>query len=214
MFDNMGGLVIMMRLLMFIVLLVTLANLTSADQNTDLAMGKVFPKKAVLTDDQPSSAVFTSDRPAPSGGAPADDQIAVKNIVVPDQPAQPTTRANPAPNPLPDVNSVTNDRPAMVTPKQGSKDDSNTLPKELTENPCDVPNTLGYGIGIDDILTINVVRPEPILMEVTVSPDGTISFPYIGTMMVKGKTLDDLQAEMTKKLGEGYMKYPVLRVAL
>jgi protein involved in polysaccharide export with SLBB domain len=87
-------------------------------------------------------------------------------------------------------------------------------PKEISEDPCEVPNPTGYAIGVADILTVNVVRPEPLLMEVTVSPDGTISFPYIGTIVAKGKTLDEVQAEMTKKLGEGYMKYPVLSVTL
>ena len=87
-------------------------------------------------------------------------------------------------------------------------------PREINENPCDVPNPSGYAIGIADVLTVNVVRPEPLLMEVTVSPDGTISFPYIGTVVVKGKTLDDVQNEMTKKLGEGYMRYPVMSVTL
>jgi protein involved in polysaccharide export with SLBB domain len=103
--------------------------------------------------------------------------------------------------PLSGVNSV-NDGPVVVAPK------------EISEDPCEVPNPTGYAIGVADILTVNVVRPEPLLMEVTVSPDGTISFPYIGTVVVKGKTLDDVQAEMTKKLGEGYMKYPVLSVTL
>jgi protein involved in polysaccharide export with SLBB domain len=100
------------------------------------------------------------------------------------------------------ANQVTNDGPVVVSTQ------------EFNEEPCIVPNPTGYAIGVADILTINVVRPEPLLMEVTVSPDGTISFPYIGTVVVKGKTLDDVQNEMTKKLGEGYMKYPVLSVTL
>jgi len=101
-----------------------------------------------------------------------------------------------------EVAPVTTDGPVIVAPQQ------------ISEEPCIVPNPTGYGIGVADILTVNVVRPEPLLMEVKVSPDGTISFPYIGTVVVKGKTLDDVQNEMTKKLGEGYMKYPVLSVTL
>jgi protein involved in polysaccharide export with SLBB domain len=100
------------------------------------------------------------------------------------------------------TNPVINDGPVVVAPR------------EISEEPCIVPNPAGYAIGVADVLTINVVRPEPLLMESTVSPDGTISFPYIGTVVVKGKTLDDVQNEMTKKLGEGYMKYPVLSVTL
>ena len=100
------------------------------------------------------------------------------------------------------ANPVANDGPVVVAPQN------------LSEEPCIVPDPTGYAIGVADILTINVVRPEPLLMEVTVSPDGTISFPYIGTIIVKGKTIVDVQNEMTKKLGEGYMTYPVLSVTL
>jgi polysaccharide export outer membrane protein len=97
---------------------------------------------------------------------------------------------------------VTNDGPVVLAPQN------------LSEEPCVVPNPQGYAIGVGDMLVVNVVRPEQLLMDVTVSPDGTISFPYIGTVNVKGKTLDDVQNEMTKKLGEGYMKYPVMSVTL
>jgi protein involved in polysaccharide export with SLBB domain len=105
------------------------------------------------------------------------------------------------PKPLGNV-EVTNDGPIVVAPQN------------VSEEPCIVPDPTGYAIGVADLLTVNVVRPEPLLMDVTVSPDGTISFPYIGTVVVKGKTLDQVQSEMTKKLGEGYMKYPVLSVTL
>jgi polysaccharide export outer membrane protein len=115
--------------------------------------------------------------------------------------APPPVPANPEPT-KEETNPVSTDGPAVVAPR------------EINEDPCVVPNPLGYAIGVDDMLTVNVVRPEPLLMEVTVSPDGTISFPYIGTVVVKGKTLDEVQTEMTKKLGEGYMKYPVLSVTL
>lgn len=76
------------------------------------------------------------------------------------------------------------------------------------------PQTADYLVGIDDILVISVIRPETIDLTVTVSPDGSVTFPYIGMIMVKDKTLPQLQEEITNRLSEGYMKYPVVNVIL
>lgn len=71
-----------------------------------------------------------------------------------------------------------------------------------------------YLVGIDDILEIHVIRPESIDLTVTVSPDGSVTFPYIGVIVAKDKTLTALQSEITTRLAEGYMKYPVVNVIL
>ena len=84
---------------------------------------------------------------------------------------------------------------AAVTPE---------LPKESAE----------YSVGIDDILEIHVIRPEVIDLTVTVSPDGSVTFPYIGVIVAKDKTLTALQEEVTSRLAEGYMKYPVVNIIL
>ncbi len=71
-----------------------------------------------------------------------------------------------------------------------------------------------YTVGVDDILEVSVLQPDEILNEVTVSPDGYISFPYIGSIRVEGKTLPQIQKEIKTKLADGYMKYPVVYVVL
>jgi polysaccharide export outer membrane protein len=71
-----------------------------------------------------------------------------------------------------------------------------------------------YFIGIDDVLDISVMQPEKLSVTVTVSPDGTINFPYIGTVQAKNLTLLNLQDQIQKRLSEGYMKYPVVSVFL
>ena len=71
-----------------------------------------------------------------------------------------------------------------------------------------------YTVGPEDILEFTVLRPEVIQTLVTVAGDGTISLPYIGTVRAKGKTLGELQDEITETLGNGYMKYPVVTLAL
>lgn len=71
-----------------------------------------------------------------------------------------------------------------------------------------------YKVGVDDILDIAVLQPEHMTLTVTVSPDGSITFPYIGKVDVKGKTPSEIQDEIQKRLADGYLKYPVISVAL
>ncbi|MFA6281065.1 MAG: polysaccharide biosynthesis/export family protein [Candidatus Omnitrophota bacterium] len=71
-----------------------------------------------------------------------------------------------------------------------------------------------YKVGVDDILDVSILQPEKMELSVTVSPDGSITFPYIGNVMVKGMTLGAIQQEIQNRLADGYMKYPVISVSL
>ncbi len=71
-----------------------------------------------------------------------------------------------------------------------------------------------YTIGIDDVLDIHILKPETMYNSVTVAPDGTIVFPYIGSVKVKDRTIAQIQDEIQSRLADGYMKYPVVSVSL
>ena len=71
-----------------------------------------------------------------------------------------------------------------------------------------------YTVGIDDVMDISVLQPEKLLTSVVVSPDGAITFPYIGSVVVRGMTLSQVQQAIQDKLADGYMKYPVVSVSL
>jgi len=91
---------------------------------------------------------------------------------------------------------------------------SSTLTEPLASiQPVAIAHS-GYTIGADDMLDISVLQPEKMLITVTVSPDGTITFPYIGTVAIKGLTLEQAQNEIQSRLADGYMKYPVVSIAL
>jgi polysaccharide export outer membrane protein len=70
-----------------------------------------------------------------------------------------------------------------------------------------------YEVGVDDVLDINIIKPEPIASAAVVAPDGTITLPYIGNVQAKGQTLSKIQDEVQKRLA-GYMEYPVVSVSL
>ena len=71
-----------------------------------------------------------------------------------------------------------------------------------------------YTIGVADILEISVLQPDEILRVVNVAPDGTITFPYIGTIKVKGLSITQIQETIEGALSDGYMRYPVVVVSL
>lgn len=75
------------------------------------------------------------------------------------------------------------------------------------------PSTAEYRIGVDDVLDINVLQPEPLASAVTVSPDGTIVYPYIGSIKVQGLTLAEAQELVQRELS-GYLKYPIIAISL
>lgn len=59
-----------------------------------------------------------------------------------------------------------------------------------------------YTIHAGDILEISVWGEESLNRELRVLPDGSISFPLSGVISVAGKSLKEVQAELTKKLSE------------
>ena len=74
--------------------------------------------------------------------------------------------------------------------------------------------TQAYTVGVDDVLEIAVLQPEKIDQLVTVAPDGSINFPYIGNVPALGLSLGTLQENIQESLAKGYLKYPVVAVTL
>ncbi|RJO61674.1 hypothetical protein C4544_02120 [candidate division WS5 bacterium] len=71
-----------------------------------------------------------------------------------------------------------------------------------------------YKVGMNDSLLIKVLDHDELETITTVSSDGNINFPFIGTVHVKNMSLSEIEKEITKRLGEGYMKFPVVTVSL
>jgi polysaccharide export outer membrane protein len=70
-----------------------------------------------------------------------------------------------------------------------------------------------YLIGPGDVLSISVWEVEPLTRQITVLPDGKISFPLIGTLEVQGRTVNQLQGLLTEKISP-YVPEPVVSVAV
>lgn len=60
--------------------------------------------------------------------------------------------------------------------------------------------TPGYQLSPEDILIISVWKEKGLESEVLVRPDGRISFPLIGHLQAAGRTPEQVQAEIEKRL--------------
>lgn len=72
---------------------------------------------------------------------------------------------------------------------------------------------LSYTVGPGDVIEISVWRDESLNRNVTIPPDGIISFPLIGDINIKGMTVADIRTIVTQKL-DAYIQDAVVTVML
>lgn len=85
------------------------------------------------------------------------------------------------------------------------------------ETPVAAPSPVassGYTVGPADVLGIEIIEPDKIATRATVSPDGTITAPYIGQVSVAGLTANEIREIIEKRLADGYLKFPSVMVSL
>ncbi len=71
-----------------------------------------------------------------------------------------------------------------------------------------------YLVGVDDVLEIRVQGHTNLDTTSLVTSDGAITFPYIGSLVVKGMSLSGVEKEISKRLADGYIKHPVVSVKM
>ncbi len=71
-----------------------------------------------------------------------------------------------------------------------------------------------YLIGPEDILMVRVWDHDDLSREVTVSQTGVFSFPLIGQVRAGGRTAGEVEAAMTRRLADGYLKNPQVSVTV
>ncbi|MDR3427062.1 MULTISPECIES: polysaccharide biosynthesis/export family protein [Silvimonas] len=70
-----------------------------------------------------------------------------------------------------------------------------------------------YRLGTGDILKISVYDHPELEKEIQVSQEGTITYPMIGMVSVKGKTFSEAEAAIAKKLVDGdFIKKPNVNI--
>ncbi|MCB1877504.1 MAG: polysaccharide export protein [Chromatiales bacterium] len=72
-----------------------------------------------------------------------------------------------------------------------------------------------YSISAGDLISIIVFGEDDLSLErVRVAGDGTISFPLLGEVMVRGRTARQLEFDLTVRLADGYLRKPEVNVSV
>lgn len=71
-----------------------------------------------------------------------------------------------------------------------------------------------YVVGPQDVLAITVWDQPDLNNKFTIEADGSFTFPMIGRVQAGGLTLRQVEAELRKRLSDGYFKNPQLTVAV
>ena len=71
----------------------------------------------------------------------------------------------------------------------------------------------GYHFNPGDLVRVSVWREEELDRQALVQPDGTISFPLVGQIAAAGRTPQEVQGEIVKRI-ETYIPEPVVTVEL
>jgi len=74
------------------------------------------------------------------------------------------------------------------------------------------PGSNGYEIGPLDVLDVSVFKVPDLTKTVQVADDGTINFPLVGDMKAAGKTVRELERDLTQKLDAKYLKSPQVTI--
>ena len=82
------------------------------------------------------------------------------------------------------------------------------------QNPQAEQSRGEYLIGAQDVLTVTVWDSPDLSGKFTVETDGSFTFPLIGRVKAGGLTLRQFEAEIKKKLADGYFKNPQVSVAV
>lgn len=69
-----------------------------------------------------------------------------------------------------------------------------------------------YRVGAQDLLEISVFGVEELNRTVRVNSNGQITLPLLGAVMAGGKTIPDLEQELSERYAEGYLQSPQVTV--
>ena len=74
------------------------------------------------------------------------------------------------------------------------------------------PNAEDVAVGVGDVFEVKVFNETTLSSVYQVSDDGTISFPYLGHLVVKGMSPSQIEHTLEDKLRDGYLKDPTVSV--
>ena len=94
---------------------------------------------------------------------------------------------------------------AGVRPAAGAAVDPAKMAAPAAATKATPPSTRVYIIGAEDVLKIVIWNNTPMSGEFSVRPDGAISIPLLGDVMVAEKTPQQVEQDITRRLIDGQL---------
>jgi polysaccharide export outer membrane protein len=98
--------------------------------------------------------------------------------------------------------------PAAVTP--ADRGELSRVADKFTS--MSKPGDRAYKVGPQDVLDISVFKVPELTKSVQVAETGSINLPLVGEIQAAGKTPQDIERDLTKKLGAKYLQSPQVTV--
>jgi polysaccharide export outer membrane protein len=76
------------------------------------------------------------------------------------------------------------------------------------------PGNQGYKIGALDVVEFSVFKVPELARTAQVAETGTINLPLVGEVQAAGKTAQELERDLTRKLGAKYLQSPQVTVMI
>ena len=94
-----------------------------------------------------------------------------------------------------------------------------TAPAPVSPNVAKAPPppataVTDYAVGPQDVLNVRIYGEEKMSGRIRVDNDGTLPFEYLGRVKVEGMTTAQIEAYLTKALGDGYLRNPQVSVEI
>jgi polysaccharide export outer membrane protein len=74
------------------------------------------------------------------------------------------------------------------------------------------PKSTAYRIGPLDVLEVSVFKVPDLSRTVQVADTGTINLPLVGEVPASGRTAQEIERDLTKRLGDKYLQSPQVNV--
>jgi len=85
--------------------------------------------------------------------------------------------------------------------------------QEDAQNAANSGEPSAYTVNPGDVLTISVWKEVDLIRQVIIRPDGAFSFPLVGDVNAKGRSVEDIQGILMQRL-ERYIPDPVVTITV
>jgi polysaccharide export outer membrane protein len=93
-----------------------------------------------------------------------------------------------------------------------SADHADLAQAAATFTSASTPGNSAYKIGPQDVLEITVFKVPDLTRSVQVADSGSINLPLVGEVPAAGKTAQDIERDLTARLGAKYLQSPQVGV--